>query len=67
MVRLSGGLLIEGAGFPASVQDVDEPARRPPQDVVAFDSVGGGVVVDGAAPGEAFRAEEAPARPGQSA
>ena len=50
-VRPGGGLVVEGAGFQASVQDADEPVRDPAQGVVVFDSVGAEVVVEGAGAG----------------
>lgn len=62
VVRPGGGLVIEGAGFPASVQDVDEPVRRPSRDVVAFDSVGAEVVGEGAGAGRGFQGGEGRAR-----
>ena len=34
----AGDLVVEGAGFQASVQDADESAGQPPQGVMVFDS-----------------------------
>src|SRR6266481_941160 len=43
-----GGLVVEGAGLEASVQDSDEPVRQPSQSVIVFDSAGTELVIEGA-------------------
>ena len=50
-MRPGGGLVVEGAGFQASVQDADESAGQPPQGVMVFDSAGAEPVVAGAGAG----------------
>jgi hypothetical protein len=39
-VRPGDGLVVEGAGLQASVQDADKPVGQPPECVVVFDSPG---------------------------
>ena len=34
------GLVVEGAGLQAPVQDADEPVRQPPEGIVVLDSLG---------------------------
>lgn len=46
-----GGLVVEGAGLEAAMQDADEPARQSSQGVVMFDSLGALGVVEGAGSG----------------
>src|SRR6266700_3970035 len=43
-----GGLVVEGAGLQASVQDADEPVGHAAERVVMFDSAGAEAVVEGA-------------------
>src|ERR1041384_988233 len=50
-VSPGGGLVVEGAGLEASVQDSDESVRQSPQSVVVFDFTGAELVVEGAGPG----------------
>ena len=42
-----GGLVVEGAGLEASVQDADEAVREPPQGVIVFDFAGAELVAEG--------------------
>ncbi len=51
-------LVVEGAGFEASVQDADESVRQPPECVVVFDSAGAEVVVEGAGAGRGVQRGE---------
>ncbi len=53
-VRPGGGLVVEGAGLQASVQDAGEPVGQPPQGVVVPGTFGAGLVVEGAGAGDAF-------------
>ena len=50
-VSPGGGLVVEGAGLEASVQDADEPVGQPAQGVVVLDSAGAELVVEGAGAG----------------
>ena len=50
-VSPGGGLIVEGAGLQASVQDADQPVGNPPQGVVMFDIFGAQLVVVGAGAG----------------
>jgi hypothetical protein len=43
-----GCLIVEGAGFEASVQDADEPVGEAAEGVVVLDAAGAEVVVEGA-------------------
>ena len=43
-----GCLVVEGAGFEASVQDADEPVGEAAEGVVVLDAAGAEVVVEGA-------------------
>jgi len=45
------GLVVEGAGPKASVQDADEPVGQPPQGIVMFDSPSAELVVERAGRG----------------
>src|SRR5512146_676803 len=45
-VSPGGGLVVEGAGLEASVQDADEAVREPPQGVVVLDFAGAELVVE---------------------
>src|SRR5216683_7223780 len=57
-VRPGGGLVVEGAGLEASVQDADEPVGEPPQGIVVFDAAGAEVVVEGAGAGRGVQGGE---------
>src|SRR5213080_798192 len=46
-VSPGGGLVVEGAGLEASVQDADEAVGEPSQGVVVFDFAGAELVVEG--------------------
>ena len=54
------GLVVEGAGLEASVQDADEPVGESPQGVVVFDSSGAELVVEGSGAGGAADGAERP-------
>ncbi len=57
-VTPGGGLVVEGAGLEASVQDSDEAVGQAPQGVVVFDSAGAELVVEGAGAGRGFQCGE---------
>jgi hypothetical protein len=57
-VSPGGGLVVEGAGLEASVQDSDEPVSQPSQSVVMFDSAGAEAVVEGAGAGRGVQGRE---------
>ena len=38
-VSPGGGLIVEGAGLQASVQDADQPVRHPPKGIIMFDTL----------------------------
>src|SRR5512135_1372606 len=57
-VAPGGGLVVEGAGLQASVQDADQPVRQPPQGVVVFESLGALLVVEGAGAGRGAQGGE---------
>src|SRR6266852_938668 len=57
-VRPGGGLVVQGAGLQASVQDADQPVRQSPQRVVVFDSAGAEAVVEGAGAGRGGQGSE---------
>ena len=50
-VSPGGGLVVEGAGLEASVQDADKPVGQPSQGVVVFDLAGAELVVVGTGAG----------------
>jgi hypothetical protein len=50
-VRLGGGLVVEGAGFEAAVQDADEPAGELAECGVVSGAAGAFGVVEGAGAG----------------
>jgi hypothetical protein len=53
-----GGLVVEGAGLQASVQDADESVRQPSEYVVVFDPFGALLVVEGAGAGRGIQGGE---------
>ena len=50
-VTPGGGLVVEGAGLQASVQDADEAVGEPAERVAVVESVGALLVVEGAGAG----------------
>ena len=59
-----GGLVVEGAGLEASVQDADEPVSEPAKCVVVFESFGALLVVEGARSGGCVQRREGPGHQG---
>jgi hypothetical protein len=59
-----GGLVVEGAGLQASVQDADEPVSQPPERVVVFVSFGALRVVERAGAGRGVQRREGPVHEG---
>src|SRR5215510_11570228 len=59
-VAPGGGLVVEGTGLQASVQDADEPVRQPPQGVVVFESPGALLVVERAGARRGVQRRERP-------
>jgi hypothetical protein len=57
-VAQGDGLVVEGAGLQAAVQDADQPVREPPQGVVVLDVAGAQVVVEGAGSGRGIQGGE---------
>ena len=53
-----GGLVVEGAGLEASVQDADKPVRQPAERVVVLDPAGAELVVEGAGAGRGVQGRE---------
>ena len=53
-----GGLVVEGAGLEASVQDADEAVGEPSQGVVVLDAAGAELVVEGAGAGRCPQGRE---------
>ena len=53
-----GGLVVEGAGLEASVQDSDEAVGQAPQGVVVLDAAGAELVVEGAGAGRCPQGRE---------
>ena len=53
-----GGLVVEGAGLEASVQDADEPVGQPAERVVVLDAAGAELVVEGAGAGRGVQGRE---------
>src|SRR6185437_4640436 len=53
-----GGLVVEGAGLEASVEDADEPVGQPSECVVVLDSAGAELVVEGAGAGRGVQGGE---------
>ena len=53
-----GGLVVEGAGLEASVQDSDEAVGQAPQGVVVLDAAGAELVVEGAGAGRCSQGRE---------
>ena len=58
-VAPGGGLVVEGAGLQASVQDADEAVGEPAERVAVVESFGALLVVEGARPGDACSEEKA--------
>lgn len=59
-----GGLVIEGAGLQASVQDTDEPVSQPPERVIVFESLGALLVVERAGARRRGQRREGPGHQG---
>src|SRR6266480_4392140 len=63
-VRPGGGLVVEGAGLQASVQDADQPVGQAPEGVVMFESFGAELVVERAGAGGCGQGGEGPGHEG---
>src|SRR4249920_1764295 len=58
------GLVVEGAGLQAAVQDADEPVGQPAECVAVFESLGAVLVVEGARCGGCRQRREGPGHQG---
>src|SRR5580704_13234691 len=63
-VTPGGGLVVEGAGLQASVQDADEAVREPAERVAVVVSFGALLVVEGACSGGCLQRREGPGHQG---
>jgi len=63
-VAPGGGLVVEGAGLQASVQDADEAVREPAERVAVVVSFGALLVVEGARSGGCLQRGEGPGHQG---
>jgi hypothetical protein len=59
-----GGLVVEGAGLEASVQDASEPVSQPPERIVVLDPASAKLVVEGAGAGRGAQRGEGLAQEG---
>src|SRR6266699_1218556 len=59
-----GGLVVEGPGLQASVQDADEPVREPSECVIVLESLGALLVVERAGAGRGVQRREGPGHEG---